>query len=325
MDRRHFLLTSLAGAVAVPLAGEAQPVGKVYRVGVLALVSVPVYEDVFRQSLRDIGYIEGGNLILEWRWADGKAERLPALAAELVERKVDLILAPARVAALAAKAATTTIPIVMAVVGSPEESGLVATLSRPGGNVTGLTSDPGGQIAGKMVELLKQAAPTISRIALLSSPGSSGEAIWIEHADTAARALGLRVQGFIMKDPTQASGVLADIMRAKQDALLMSASALVFSQRRIVLDFALTRRLPSVSPFRPYADDGGLIAYGVDLKDLFRRVTVYVDRILRGHKPADLPVEQPSKFELVVNLKTAKALGLTIPPALLLQADHVIE
>jgi putative ABC transport system substrate-binding protein len=324
MDRRRFLLTSLAGAAVRPLAAEAQQAGKVYRVGVLTLVSVPEYEEVFRQSLKEHGYVEGRNLTLEWRRAHGKAEQLPGLAAELVGQRVEVIVMASNVAAVAAKAATTAIPIVMAAVGNAEQLGLVASLAKPGGNVTGLTLDPGAEIAGKMMELLNQAAPMVSRVAMLSVAGPGTE-MWAKHGDRAAKALRVRVQVFTVGDPDQLPDVLTDIARANQGALIVTTSALMFSLRRAILEFTTKNRLPGVFPFRIYADEGGLIAYGVDLKHLFQRSTIYVDRILKGARPADLPVEQPTKFELVVNLKTAKALGLAIPPSLLARADQVIE
>jgi len=288
-------------------------------------VSAPPFEDVFRQSLKDQGYIEGRNITLEWRRADGKRERLGELAADLVRLRMDVIVTVSNDAALAAKAVTTTIPIVMAAVGNPEQRGLVASLSKPGGNITGLTLDAGPEIVGKMLQLLKEAAPRISQVAMLTVADASLLPLWTEHAHTAANSLGLRVRPFVIGDPDRLSDVFTDVMRANQDALVVSTSALAFALRRRILDFATTNRLPGAYPYRVYADDGGLIAYGVELKDILRRAALYVAKILGGAKPADLPVEQPNKFELVINLKTAKALALTIPPSLLLQADQVIE
>jgi putative ABC transport system substrate-binding protein len=308
----------------MPLAEAQQGTGKVHRIGVLTLVPVPLYEGIFRESLNDHGYVEGRNLTIEWRRADGKSERLAELAAELVALRVDVIVTVSNDAAIAAKAATTTIPIVMAAVGNPEQRGLVASLARPGGNVTGLTLDPGAEIYSKMLELLKEAAPRISRVAMLTVADSSVP-LWTKHADIAGKALGVEVRGFFIKDPERIADVLNDIARANQDALMVSTSALAFSRRHSILEFATKNRLPAVYPYRPYSDDGGLISYGVDLKDLVRRAATYVDKILKGAKPADLPVEQPTKFELIVNLKTAKALGLTIPQTLLLRADQVIN
>jgi len=305
-----------------PLTATAQQTGKVYRIGVLTLVSAPEFEEVFRQSLKERGYIEGQNVVLEWRRADGKAERLADLAADLVGRRMDVIVTSSNAAAFAAKGATTTIPIVTTAVGNPEQLGLVTSLSKPGGNVTGLTTHPGAEIAGKMLELLKEAAPKTDRVALLSAVANP---VWIEQANTAARALGLQLQRFDIKAPDQILDVLADIARERQDALLDGGGALTFSLRRPILEFAAKNRLPAVSVYRAFSDEGGLMSYGVDLKEMFRRAPIFIDKILKGAKPADLPVEQPTKFELVINLKTAKTLGLTIPQTLLLRADHVIE
>ena len=305
-----------------PITAAAQQTGKVYRIGVLTLVSAPEFEEVFRQSLKERGYIEGQNVVLEWRRADGKAERLADLAADLVGRRMDVIVTSSNAAAFAAKGATTTIPIVTTAVGNPEQLGLVTSLSKPGGNVTGLTLHPGAEIAGKMLELLKEAAPKTDRVALLSAVANP---VWIGQANTAARALGLQLQRFVIKAPDQILDVLADIARERQDALLDGGGALTFSLRRPILEFAAKNRLPGVYAFRAFSDEGGLMSYGVDLKDLFRRAPIFIDKILKGAKPADLPVEQPTKFELVINLKTAKALGLTIPPTLLLRADQLIE
>jgi ABC-type uncharacterized transport system substrate-binding protein len=309
-----------------PITATAQQTGKVYRIGVLTLVSAPEFEEVFLQSFKERGYVEGQNFVLEWRRADGKTERLADLAADLVGRRMDVIVTASNAAALAAKAATTTIPIVMTTVGGPEQRGLVASLSKPGGNVTGLTLDAGPEIAGKMLELLKEAAPKTDRVALLSVDANPNTTlIWTGQANTAARALGLQLQRFVIKGPDQLSVVLADIVRERQDALLDGGGALTFSLRRPILEFAAKNRLPGVYAFRAFADEGGLMSYGVDLKDLFRRAPIFVDKILKGAKPADLPVEQPTKFELVINLKTAKALGLTIPQPLLLRADEIIQ
>ena len=327
MTRRTFLCGVMLGALSAPVAVEAQQAAKVYRIGVLSLISEQAYEDIFRQSLRELGYVEAKNLTIEWRRAEGKSERLAALAAELAALRVDVIVTVSNAAASAAKAATTTIPIVMTAMGDPERRGLVANLSRPGGNATGFTLDPGAEIAGTMVGLLKEAAPRVTRVAVLSATGpTSGVVpIWNRHADAAAKALGLQLQSFFIEDSDRVADVLSDIARTKPDALMTTNAALVFTLRRPILDFAKRNQLPAVYPFRPYADDGGLMAYGVDLKDLFRRAGYYVDKILRGTKPSDLPVEQPTKFELVINLKTAKALGLTIPQTLLQRADQVIQ
>ena len=322
MRRIGLAVVLVASLTFSPITATAQQTGKVYRIGVLTLVSAPEFEEVFRQSLKERGYIEGQNVVLEWRRADGKAERLADLAADLVGRRMDVIVTSSNAAAFAAKGATTTIPIVTTAVGNPEQLGLVTSLSKPGGNVTGLTLHPGAEIAGKMLELLKEAAPKTDRVALLSAVANP---VWIGQANTAARALGLQLQRFVIKAPDQILDVLADIARERQDALLDGGGALTFSLRRPILEFAAKNRLPGVYAFRAFSDEGGLMSYGVDLKDLFRRAPIFIDKILKGAKPADLPVEQPTKFELVINLKTAKTLGLTIPQTLLLRADHVIE
>src|SRR5438128_7239088 len=276
------------GLILAPLAAESQQTGKVHRIGLLTLISDPAYEEVFRQSLKERGYEEGKNVVFEWRRAEGRTERRADLAADLVGRRMDVIVTASNAAALAAKAATTTIPIVMTAVGRPEQIGLVASLSKPGGNVTGLTLDPGAEIAGKMLELLKQAAPKTARVALLSVDSSLSVPIWTNQANIAAKALGLQLQRFIIKEPDRISDVLADIVRERHDALLDGGGALTFSLRRPILDFAMKNRLPGVYAFRVFADEGGLISYGVDLKELFRRSTFLVDKILKGAKPADL-------------------------------------
>ena len=323
MNRRAFV-TGLGAVLAAPRRAGAQQAGKMWRIGVLTLVSAPAFEETFRQGLKDRGYIEGHNIELEWRRAEGKSERLADLAAELVAQHVDLIVTASNEPARAAKAATATIPIVMTAVGDPERWGLVMTLSKPGGNATGLSLDPGAEIAGKMLQLLKEAAPHISRVAFLSVP-SPNLNMWSGHADMAGKTLGLRVQSFLIEDAARISDVLGDVGRAQPDAVMATTSALVFMVRRALIEFAAKNRIAGIYPFRAYAEDGGLMAYGVDLSDLSRRAGSYVDKILKGAKPADLPVEQPTKFELVINIKTAKALGLTIPPSLLLRADQVIE
>jgi len=323
IDRRAFVSGALS-LLGAPFAVDAQQPGKVYRIGMLTLVSVPAFEEIFRQGLKERGYTEGQNLELEWRRAEGKTERLAELAAELVARRVDLIVTASNDAARAAKAATATIPIVMTAVGDPERWGLVTSLSKPGGNATGLSLDPGAEMAGKMLQLLKEAAPRISRVAFLSVP-SPNLNMWSGHAEIAGKALGLRVQNFLIDDPACMSDVLGEIGRAQPDAVMTTTSALVFMVRRPLIEFAAKNRIAGIYPFRAYAEDGGLIAYGVDLRDLFLRAATYVDKILKGAKPGELPVEQPTKFELVINLKTAKALGLTIPPSLLRRADEVIE
>ena len=265
--------------------------------------------------------------MIEYRYAEGKLERFPALAAELVALKVEVIVAPPTPAAQAAKQATKTIPIVFAGVGDPVTSGLVTSLARPGGNVTGL-SGLSPELVGKCLEQLKQAVPGVSRVAVLWHPGGQGERTerdMLKEAEVAARALGMRLQIVEARGTADFDRAFSDMTTARADALTVLPSNMFNNERRRLADLAAKNRLPAVYQFREYVDAGGLMAYGANLADLNRRAATYVDKILKGAKPADLPVEQPTKFELVINLKTAKALGLTIPQSVLLRADEVIQ
>ncbi len=327
--RREFIGTLAGGLLAMPLAAEAQQAAKIARIGYLAgnLAAAPRLEEALRQGLRDLGYVEGRNVVIEIRDAEGKPERLPALAAELVALKVDVIVAPNTPQALAAKQATRTLPIVFSFVADPVASGLVTSLARPGGNVTGLSSlTP--ELVGKRLELLTQAVRGVSRVAVLLQPGFQGERTekdMLKGADVAARALGVRLQFVEAQGPADIDRAFSDMTRARAGALTVLGSTMFISERRRLVDLAAKNRLPAVYARREYVDAGGLMSYGSNIADLFRRTATYVDKILKGAKPADLPVAQPTKFELVINLKTAKALGLTIPPALLGRADEVIE
>jgi putative tryptophan/tyrosine transport system substrate-binding protein len=327
--RREFIGTLAGGLLAAPLAAEAQQAAKIARIGYLAgnLAAAPRLEEALRQGLRDLGYVEGRNLVIEYRDAEGKVDRLPALAAELVALKVDVIVAPNTPQALAAKRATRTLPIVFCFVADPVASGLVTSLARPGGNVTGLSSlTP--ELVGKRLELLKQAVPGVSRVAVLWQPGFQGERTekdMLKGADVAARALGVRLQFVEAQGPADIDRAFSDMTRAHAGAVTVIGSTMIIGERRRLVDLAAKNRLPAVYARREYVDAGGLMSYGSNIADLFRRAATYVDKILKGAKPADLPVEQPTKFELVINLKTAKALGLTIPPSLLGRADQVIE
>jgi len=317
----------ILGITLAPLAAEAQHAAKVARIGYLVLSLDAPRLGAFRQGLRDLGYIEGRNLVIEIRSADGKHERLPALAAELVALKVDVILAPTTVTALAAKQATKTIPIVFAGTTDPVASGLVTSLARPGGNVTG-GSNLNSELVGKCLELLKQAVPGVSRVALLWQPGAVDEHTEkdrLKRAEVAARALGMRLQFVDARGPEDFDRVFSEVTRARVGALTVLGSSLFIIERRRLVDLVTKNRLPAVYPWREFVDVGGLMAYGANSADLYRRAATYVDSILKGTKPADLPVEQPTKFELVINMKTAKALGLTIPQSVLLRADQVIE
>jgi putative ABC transport system substrate-binding protein len=265
--------------------------------------------------------------VIEYRLPEGQLERLPALAAELVALKVDVILAVATPQALAAKQATRTIPIVFAATGDAVADGLVASLARPGGNVTGLSFFT-PELVGKRLELLKQTVPGVSRVAVLWNPGGLGESTEkdvLKRAEVAARAIGVQLHFVEARGPADFDRVFSDMTRARAGALTVLTSAMLFEERKRLVDLVAKNRLPAVYPWREFVDAGGLMAYGPDLADLFRRAATYVDKILKGAKPGDLPVEQPTKFELVINLKTAKALGLTIPPSLLQRADQVIE
>jgi putative ABC transport system substrate-binding protein len=272
-----------------------------YRAGNLA--AVPHLREAFRQGLRDLGYVEGRNVLIEYRDAEGKFERLPALAAELVALKVDVILTPGTPHALAAKQATRTLPIVLAGVPDPVTSGLVTSLARPGGNVTGL-SNLTPQLVGKRLELLKQAVPGVSRVAVLWHPGTHGERTdkdMLEEAEVAARALGVRLQFVEARGPEDFDRAFSDMTRARAGALTVLPSSMFSLERRRLVDLAAKNRLPAVYPWREGVDAGGLMSYGADLADLYRRAATYVDKIFRGAKPGDLPVEQPTKFELVIN------------------------
>ncbi len=329
IDRRTFLAGAGAALLATPLAAEAQQAAKVSRIGWLSVdrADRPLLREAFFQGLRDLGYIEGRNLVIEYRDAEGKPERLPALAAELVALKVDVILVGSTPAALAAKQATKTTPIVFTGTADPVGSGLVTSLARPGGNVTGLTN-LFAELVGKRLEQLTQAAPGVSRVAVLWHPGSLGdrtEKEMLMAADVAARALGVRLQFVEARGPADFDRAFSDMTRARAGALTVLPSIMFSSERRRLVDLAAKHRLPAVYSFREFVDAGGLMSYGPNLADLLRRAATYVDKILKGAKPADLPVEQPTKFELVINLKTAKALGLTIPPTLLQRANEVIE
>jgi len=321
------LLGLLAFAVA-PLAAEAQQAGKVYRIGYL---STPTRESVehglaaFLRTLRALGWIEGQNLIIEYRWAEGNVERLPALAAELVRGKVDVIVAPAGSAALAAKNATSTIPIVMIFASDPVETGLVASLRRPGGNITGTTFTPGPEIFGKQLQILKEAVPHASRVAILSNPADPSFALQVRQVEATARSLGIRLQHVEAQGPEEFDSAFAAMARDRADALLVTGTSTFLAHRTRLAELAVKGRLPTMHSFRESVEAGGLMAYAVNMADFVGRSAVYVDKILKGAKPADLPIEQPTKFELIINLKAAKALGITVPQALVLRADEVIQ
>jgi putative tryptophan/tyrosine transport system substrate-binding protein len=331
MNRRDAGRALLLGPFAfgsAPFAAEAQQVGKVYRIGYL---SSPTRESVahaleaFLRALRELGWVEGRNLVIEYRWAEGKVERLPDLAADLVRLNVDLIVAPAGTAALAAKSATSTIPVVMLFPNDPVGLGLVASLRRPGGNVTGTTGTPGPEIVGKQLQILKETIPRASRVAILSNSAESAFAIEISAVESAARSLGIRIQNVETRGPEEFESAFAAMARERADALLVGRESTFLVHRARVAELAMKGRLPTMCSFRESVEAGALMAYAVNMADFIGRSATYVDKILKGAKPADLPVEQPTKFELVINPNTAKALGLTIPPSVLARADAVIQ
>jgi putative ABC transport system substrate-binding protein len=328
MDRRAFLhALAAATLLTAPLAAEAQGSGRVPRVGVLFTGSPPPESvrgvEAFRAGLRDLGYVEGRNIALEYRWAtEGRSDQLPALAADLVRLGVDVILAQTSPHALAARQATSTIPIVFGAVSDPVGSGLVANLARPGRNITG-SSLMAPDVARKLMELLKEAVPNASRVAALRDPSGSVHS-WTE-VEAAAKVLGVRLEVLDVRDPKDLDRAFRAATAARAHAVITIPSPFFAAHRVRVAELALKTPLPAVSIETGFADAGGLMSYGPNIPDSFRRAATYVDKILRGAKPADLPVEQPTTFELVINLKTAKALGLTIPQSLLLRADEVIE
>jgi putative tryptophan/tyrosine transport system substrate-binding protein len=316
--------------LVAPLAvAAAQPPEKMPRVGYLSpgSSSDPVRLrrfEAFRQGLRELGYVEGQTIALESRWAEGRYDQYPALVADLVRLQVDVIVAVGGAATQATQQATKTIPIVMSVVIDPLGSGLVASLARPGGNVTGL-SMMAPDLVGKQLELLKEVAPNVSRVALLWNPANPGSAPQVREAEAAARALRVRLQSLEARDPQEIDSAFAAMTRERAGALVVLADGIFTNQVRQIAALAAKMRLPSIYGLREYVEAGGLMVYSANPLDLERRAAAYVDRLLKGAKPGDLPVEQPTKFQLVINLKTAQALGITIPPTLLFQADEVMK
>jgi putative ABC transport system substrate-binding protein len=325
--RARGLAATLAVTLLVaPLAAGAQPATKIARIAILDTIPMTGRAqlwDVFRQGLRELGYVEGRNLAIESRSADGKAERLPALAAELVRGQPDLIVTAGAPAAMAAKQATTTIPIVMASVGDPVVLGLVASLARPGGNITGLTN-VSIELAGKRVELLKVMVPRVSRVAILTDEANPVGEFSVNQTETAAASIGLTLRVFGVRGPSEFASAFAAMLKAQVGALIVGPSAMFQGQRRRLVELAQNHRLPTVFTVREYTEAGGLMSYGPNNPEMYRRTASFVDKILKGAKPADLPVEQPTKLELII-LRAARAIGLTIPQSLLRRADEVIE
>jgi putative tryptophan/tyrosine transport system substrate-binding protein len=325
MDRRTFMGRVAGGLLGAPLAARAQQVAKVYRIGILE--AIPAAQnaanlDALRRGLRDLGYVEGRNLVIEYRSADGRAERFPDLAAELVRLKVDLIVTRGTPAARAAKNATETIPVVMATMGDPRA--IVASFAHPGGNITGVTTFS-TELTAKRIELLKELVPGLSRVGLLHNMGNPAAPPEWEETKTAARSLSLQAELLDVRSQGDVGRAFEQAVRRHVDALLIGADGLTQLHQQMIVDLAVRSRLPASYPAREFVEAGGLIAYGVNYPDLYFRFASFVDRIFKGTKPGDLPVEQPTKFELVINLKTAKALGLTTPQSLLLRADEVIQ
>ncbi len=329
MHRRTFLRALVGSLLAPPLIIDAQQAGKVWQIGVLTFgprSSLSPLDSLLHllQRLRELGYVEGRNLSIEWRSAEGHADRFPGLAADLVRLKVDVIVAPSTPPALAARQATTTIPIIVTAVSDPIQTGLVRSLARPGGNVTGLTVS-GGDLSGKRLELLRQAVPKVSRVAVLTQPtNASHTVLWME-TEIAAQKLGVKLQRADARTPAEIEGIFAARGNVGADALVVFPDPIFYLERRRIGELTAKSHLPAVFGHRGFVDAGGLMSYAPSYPDLGRRAATYVDKILKGVAPADLPIEEPTEFELVINLKTAKALGLTIPPSLLQRADQIIE
>ena len=327
MRRRTFISLLGGAAVAWPVATTAQQARRIPRIGFMG-TSTPALEanlgGAFREGLGELGYQESRNIIIEYRWADGRYERFPALVADLLAVPVDVIVTAGTPATLAVKNATSTIPLVMIAVGDPVGTGIVPSLARPRGNITGLSSIA-PDLEGKRLELLREMIPKLSQVALFLNPTNEFHAVSVRQAFAAAQALGIKLQPLEVRTSEELDGAFAAIVRTKPDALLILADRVFLHNRKRMMDFAAEHRLPSVNAYRELVEVGGLMSYGPSYEDMHKRAADYVDKILKGAKPGDLPVEQPSKFTLILNVKSAKALGLEIPPMLLARADEVIE
>ena len=329
---RH-AVTRLATAVILllfvaPLAADAQLTGKVYRIGfiVTAMPNETAHlVKALNEGLQELGYVEGRNVVFERRFAEGRQERLPALVAELVQLNVDVLVTGSNPVVAAVKQATATIPVVMAVSRDPVGAGFIASLARPAGNITGFANDPAPEIMGKNLQLLKEAAPRVSRVAFLWNPVPPGAGTYRNALESAARNLGVTFQSVEVRGRDEFEGAFAAMVRERANGLVVAADPVTFGPRSQVVLLAARSRLPAVYGQREFTEAGGLMSYGPNIADQFRRAATYVDKILKGAKPGDLAVEQATKFELLLNLKTAKTLGLTISPSLLLRADHIIE
>jgi putative ABC transport system substrate-binding protein len=327
--RRREVIAGIGTTLAWPLSARAQqPAGRVYRVGYFAITSRERslhLMKAFEEGLRSLGYRVGENVVIEYRFADGELARLPALATDLVRLGVDIIVSGNNVTTVAAMKATTTIPIVMPNSAEPVSAGLVASLARPGGNVTGFSSEPGDEIYGKRLEFLKETLPNLSRVGILWNPDFAPNLERLKSTRETSQALGLTLVPAEARELDALEQAFATMVRERAQVLVVLSDGVLFNCRGQIGVVAVRNRLPAISAVREYAEAGLLLSYGIDLPDQFRRSAVFVDKIFQGAKPADLPVEQPTKFELVINLKTAKALGIIVPPTLLARADEVIE
>jgi putative ABC transport system substrate-binding protein len=327
MKRREFIL-GLGGAAVWPFAARGQqPAGKIPHVGFMGNSTAALEANLvtpFRDALRELGYEEGRNITIEYRWAEGDYSRFPALVAELLAQKVDVIVTAGTPATLAVKAATTTIPLVMVAVGDPVGTGIVASLGRPGGNITGLSSIA-PELEGKRLALLREIIPNLSHVAMLLNPSNPFHVSSLRQARDAAALLRIKLQAVEVRVPDEIDAAIAEIKSERPEALLILADRVFLHARKRLMDFATENRMPGVYAYRELVEAGGLLSFGPNYADMHRRAANFVVRILKGSKPADLPVEQPTKFEMVINLKTAKAFGLTVPPVLLATADEVIE
>jgi putative ABC transport system substrate-binding protein len=319
------ILSIVLSLLAVPLTAYAQQQAKIPRIGYLSPRPGPsFYDEAFRKGLGDLGYAEGQNIAIEYRWANWNPDRLAAFAADLVRLKMEVIVSTGGGApALAAKDATRVIPIVF-IAGDPVGIGLVPSLSRPGGNLTGINNST-SELNAKRLDLLKQAVPWASRVGVLANPGPPAYRPARKDMEEAAQPLGMRLHIREVRSPNELENAFSVMAKDRIDALLVVSDAMLFAQRGRIVDFAAKARLPGIYEWREFAEAGGLMSYGTDLAEIYRRASTYVDKILKGAKPADLPIEQPTKFELVINLKTAKALGLTVPQSILIRADEVIR
>ena len=327
IHRRTFLSTMAGGLLAAPLAAEAQQAGKVYRIGFLGNSTEALEANLvgpFREGLRDLGYVEGRNVLIEYRWAEGNYDRFPALIGELLALKVAVIVTAGTPATLAVKKATTSVPLVMSAVGDPVGAGIVPSLSHPGGNITGLTAIS-TEMDAKRLELLREVVPSVSYIALLWNAASPLQVLAEKQVQAAAQVLRMRVLSLGVKTEEEIKSALAVVARERPDALLVLADRLLLHHRALIMDFAIRHRLPGVHAYRELVEAGGLMSFGPSYADMHKRAAYFVDRILKGAKPGDLPVERPRTFELVINLKVAKALGLTIPQSVLLRGTEIIQ